>query len=541
VNHHVGTSLAFGSEELWNVSAGQPEWCFHQMISEQQFSMSSLFRHFLAPTRLNLFPVVLLAGLLSGCGGSDSELSLDLPDDLEAAAAAAETTATDEAASDSVSDSSDSSTTVSPKTLLDLEQDELKFGFIKLTDCAPIVIAREKGFFEQEGLQVEVIAQPNWKTLLDNVINGELDGAHMLSGQPIAATIGFGTKAHVITAFTMDLNGNGITVSNSVWEQMQQNDEALKSPTPKHPITADALKPVVQEKLASGEKLQMGMVFPVSTHNYELRYWLAAAGIHPGFYTRSDIGGRTDAEVELSVTPPPMMPATLEAGNIQGYCVGEPWNQQAVAKGIGVPVTTNYDVWKNNPEKVFGVTKKWADENPNTHLAVVKALIRAGQWLDETNAAGDLVNREEAARILSRPDYVGADYNVIKNSMTGFFYFQKTDKRPMPDFNVFFKYHCTYPWYSDGVWFLTQMRRWGQITEAKPAEWYDETAKKVYRPDIYKQAARMLVNEGLLAEADVPWDTDGYKEPTSDFIDGVLYDGHDPIGYLNSHKIGNKD
>ncbi|MEM1110144.1 MAG: CmpA/NrtA family ABC transporter substrate-binding protein, partial [Planctomycetota bacterium] len=225
---------------------------------------------------------------------------------------------------------------------LDVEKDELKFGFIKLTDCAPIVIAKEKGYFEDEGLSVEVIAQPNWKTLLDNVISGELDGAHMLSGQPIAATIGFGTKAHIITAYTMDLNGNGITVSNSIWEQMQENDPALDSPQPSHPITADSLKPVVQEYIDDGKKLQMGMVFPVSTHNYEIRYWLAAAGIHPGMYTATDIGGRTDAEVELSVTPPPMMPATLESGNIQGYCVGEPWNQQAVAKGIGVPVTTNY-------------------------------------------------------------------------------------------------------------------------------------------------------------------------------------------------------
>jgi nitrate/nitrite transport system substrate-binding protein len=432
------------------------------------------------------------------------------------------------------------SATVQGQTL-ELEKTELKFGFIKLTDCAPIVIAKEKGFFSDEGLSVEVIAQPNWKTLLDNVISGELDGAHMLSGQPIAATIGFGTKAHIITAFTMDLNGNGITVSNSVWEQMQFNDPELDSPTPPHPITADALKPVVDEMLSFGEKLQMGMVFPVSTHNYELRYWLAAAGIHPGFYTSTDIGGRTDAEVELSVTPPPMMPATLEAGNISGYCVGEPWNQQAVAKGIGVPVTTNYDIWQNNPEKVFGVSASWAEENPQTHLAVIKALIRAGKWLDATDAEGNYLNREEAARILSRPDYVGADYSVIKNSMTGYFYFQRSDKREMPDFNVFFKYHATYPWYSDGIWFLTQMRRWGQINEAKTDDWYHETVKDIYRPDIYLEAAKMLLEEGLLEESDVPWETDGYKPATSAFIDGITYDGRRPVSYLNAHTIGNKD
>ncbi len=423
----------------------------------------------------------------------------------------------------------------------DLEKDELKFGFIKLTDCAPLVIAKEKGFFEDEGIQAEVIAQPNWKTLLDNVISGNLDGAHMLSGQPIAATIGIGTQAHVITAFTMDLNGNGITVSNTIWEEMQYNDPELDTPQPKHPISADALKPIVQEKLDAGEKLQMGMVFPVSTHNYELRYWLAASGIHPGMYTETDTGGRTDAEVELSVTPPPMMPTVLEAGNIQGYCVGEPWNQQAVAKGIGVPVTTNYDVWKNNPEKVFGVTKEWSDTNPNTHVAVVKALIRAGKWLDEKDAEGKFVNREEAVRILSQPNYVGADYDVIKNSMTGSFTFQKSDVREMPEFNVFFDHYCTYPWYSDGVWFLTQMRRWGQITEAKPASWYFETVEKVYQPDIYLQAATALLEEGYIENDDVPWNTNGYKPATTEFIDGVEYDGRDPIGYLNAHTIGNKD
>ena len=428
---------------------------------------------------------------------------------------------------------------VSWSEILDIEKDSLKFGFIKLTDCAPLVIAKEKGFFEDEGLQVEVIAQPNWKTLLDNVINGNLDGAHMLSGQPIAATIGIGTKAHIITAYTMDLNGNGITVSNSVWEKMQEIDEKLNQKKPIHPITADSLKPIVEEILEEGKKMQMGMVFPVSTHNYEIRYWLAAAGIHPGMYTATDKGGRTNAMVELSVTPPPMMPTVLEAGSISGYCVGEPWNQQAVKKGIGVPVTTNYDIWKNSPEKVLGMTKEWVDENPNTTLAVIKAMIRAGKWLDETKN-GKLINREEAARLLSKPNYVGADYEVIKNSMTGTFIFQKTDVRKMPDFNVFFKYHCTYPWYSDGVWFLTQMRRWGQVKDAKSEKWYHETAKKVYRPDIYLKAAKLLIEDGYLKKEEIPFGTDGYKKPTTDFIDGVKFDGKKALEYLKQHKIGNK-
>ena len=428
-----------------------------------------------------------------------------------------------------------------PQGDLDLEKDELKFGFIKLTDCAPIVVAKEKGFFEDEGLQVEVIAQPNWKQLLDNVITGELDGAHMLSGQPLAATIGFGTKAHIITSYTLDLNGNGITVSNDIWDKMVENDETLDTPTPKHPIPATSLKPIVEDILAGGKKLQMGMVFPVSTHNYEIRYWLAAAGIHPGMYTSEDIKGFTDAQVELSVTPPPQMPATLESGNISGYCVGEPWNQKAVAMGIGVPVTTNYDIWKNNPEKVFGLTKAWADENPNTHVAVVKALIRAGKWLDAVDDSGKFLNRDEACRMLSQSKYVGADFDVIKNSMTGYFFFQQSDKRAMPDFNVFFKNHSSYPWYSDGIWFLTQMRRWGQITEARPESWYHETVKKVYKPEVYLAAAKLLLEDGHIEKTDVPWKTDGYKPPTKDFVDGIEYDGRKPIQYINAHAIGNKD
>ena len=235
----------------------------------------------------------------------------------------------------------------------DPEKEDLKFGFIKLTDMAPLAIAYEKGFFEDEGLYVTLEAQANWKVLLDGVIDGQLDGAHMLAGQPLAATIGFGTKAHIVTPFSMDLNGNGITVSNEIWEQMKPNIPKQPDGKPVHPIKADALKPVVDKFKSEGKPFKMGMVFPVSTHNYELRYWLAAGGIHPGYYAphKGDISGTLKADALLSVTPPPQMPATLEAGTIYGYCVGEPWNQQAVFKGIGVPVITDYEIWKDQPGK----------------------------------------------------------------------------------------------------------------------------------------------------------------------------------------------
>lgn len=417
---------------------------------------------------------------------------------------------------------------------LEIEKPQLKFGFIKLTDMAPLAIAKEKGFFEEEGLFVTIEAQSNWKNVLDRVIDGQLDGSHMLAGQPIAAGSGFGRQAELVTPFSMDLNGNGITVSNDVWSKMKPHVDYGEDGKPVHPIKAEALKPVIDEYKASGKAFKMGMVFPVSTHNYEIRYWLAAAGIHPGMYTRDNIQGQVDAEVLLSVTPPPQMPATLESGTIYGYCVGEPWNQQAVFKGIGVPVTTNYDIWKNNPEKVFVLTKKFVDEYPNTAVAITKALIRAGKWLDTPG------NRAEAVKILSMPQYVGADEVVLANSMTGTFEFEKGDKRSMPDFNVFYRYHATYPFYSDGIWFLTQMRRWGQIPDTKPAGWYDSTIKEIYRPDIWMKAADALVKEGHIPETDIP-QTDGYKPRTSEFIDGKAFDGRDPIGYINSFAIGNKD
>lgn len=426
------------------------------------------------------------------------------------------------------------STEVSKKQMLAIEKPQLTFGFIKLTDMAPLAIAKEKGYFEDEGLFVSVEAQSNWKNILDRVIDGQLDGSHMLAGQPIAAGAGFGRQAELVTPFSMDLNGNAITVSNDVWSKMKPNVPVDSEGKPIHPIKADALKPVITDYKNNGKAFKMGMVFPVSTHNYEIRYWLAAAGIHPGMYTKDNVQGQIDAEVLLSVTPPPQMPATLEAGTIYGYCVGEPWNQQAVFKGIGVPVTTNYDIWKNNPEKVFVMTKKFVDENPNTAIAVTKALIRAGKWLDEPE------NRIEAVKILSMPQYVGADEVVLANSMTGTFEFEKGDKRAMPDFNVFYKYNATYPFYSDGIWFLTQMRRWGQIPESKSKEWYGETIKNIYRPDIWKKAADLLVAEGNIPAEDIP-DTDGYKPVTKDFIDGNAYDAKDPIAYINSFSIGNKD
>ncbi|WP_324739885.1 CmpA/NrtA family ABC transporter substrate-binding protein [Tsuneonella sp. CC-YZS046] len=417
-----------------------------------------------------------------------------------------------------------------------IEKPNLKLGFIKLTDMAPLAIAREKGFFAEEGLNVTLEPQANWKVLLDGVIGGQLDGAHMLAGQPIAATLGMGTKAELIAPLSLDLNGNATTLSNKVWKQIEPSLPKGPDGKPSHPISASVLKPVVAGYKAQGKPFKMGMVFPVSTHNYELRYWLAAGGLNPGYYLPGDVGGNVGADVQISVTPPPQMPATLEAGTIDGYSVGEPWNQAAVKKKIGVPVVTDHQIAAYNPEKVLGIRKDFADKYPATTQALLRALIKAQQWLD----ADDGKNRAEAVRILSQSNYVGADADVLAASMTGKFTFGPGDIRPAPEFNIFFGEYAGYPFYSDAIWYLTQMRRWGQISEDKPDQWYFDTAKAVYRPDLYLSAARTLVDKGVIPADAVP-ETDGFKPEQSGFIDGVTYDGRKPNAYLGKFAIGLKN
>ena len=408
-----------------------------------------------------------------------------------------------------------------------IEKVNLKPGFIKLTDMAPLAVAKEKGFFAEEGLNVTLEPQANWKVLVDGVAGGQLDGAHMLAGQAIASAAGFGSKVPIVAPLSLDLNGNAITVSNKVWSQIEP--KLPKGPDGKvtHPVSAAVFK---------GMPLKWGMVFPVSPHNYELRYWLAAGGINPGYYLAGDVKGTTSAEMQLSVTPPPQMPATMEAGTIDGYSVGEPWNQAAVKKKIGVPVITDAQIFPENPEKVFGITDDFAKKNPKTVKALLRALIKAQQWLDADGGK----NRAEAVKILSQSNYVGADAAVIAASMTGKFTFGPGDTRDAPGFNIFFDKYAGYPFYSDAIWTLTQMRRWGQIATTQTDQWYFDTAKAVYRSDLYLEAAKELVDAGTIPAAAIP-QTDGFKAPQSGFIDGITFDGRKPNAYLASFAIGLKD
>ena len=419
------------------------------------------------------------------------------------------------------------------------EKWELKFGFIKLTDMVPLAVAYEKGYFEDEDLTVTLEAQANWKVLFDRVSSGELDGAHMLAPMPLGTATGVLGNSPIIAPFTLSYNGAAITVSNAVWAQMRPG-VALEGDKPKHPISATTLKPVLDSYAKDGKNLNLGMTFPVGTHNYLLRYWLAAGGINPGLYApeKGDSSGTVGAQAFLSVVPPPQMVPTMEAGTTVGYCVGEPWNQQAVAKGLGVPVITSEQIWAGGADKVFGMREDFYTKYPNTTIRTVKALIRASHWLDANNNG----NRPDAVKIISRPIYVGADEKVIANSMTGTFEFEKGDRRAIPEFNTFFKDVYGIPYYSDAIWWMTQMRRWGHIAEQKPDSWYMDTAKKAYRPDIYMLAAKELIEEGKMQASDFPdlATVNLVRAPQTSRLDGAVFDANKPNQFIDGFAIGLK-
>ena len=352
-----------------------------------------------------------------------------------------------------------------------LEKNKLTLGFMPLNDCAGLVIAKEKGYFEKHGLDVDLKKQSSWSGIRDNVMLGALDGAHMLATMPIATTLGIGTvKKPTIAPFTMALNGNAITVSHELYARMLEADPQAMSEAP---VSARALKKVIDaDKKAARPRMTFATVFPVSTHSYELRYWMAAAGIDP------------DKDIRLSVIPPAYIVDNLEARSIVGCCVGEPWNGLAVNAGVGRTLITKYEIWNNSPEKVFAVNEKWADQHPHTLNATIKALIEASCWLDKAE------NRLETADILSQQAYVNAPSEVIKMSILGTFqYARHLDPQALPDFNVFSRYAANYPWLSHAQWFIGQMIRWGQIDRALSIQ---AIAASVYRPDLYRQAAAQL-------------------------------------------------
>jgi nitrate/nitrite transport system substrate-binding protein len=418
-----------------------------------------------------------------------------------------------------------------------IEKKSLKFGMIKLTDCAPIVVAKELGYFADEGLNVTIEVQPSWITVQNRVISGELDGSHMLYGHPIAATLGYGVPAvEMVAPYNISINGMGISVSNELWKQMAVKDTRLQTPGYALPVTAETIKDIAPSYKAAGEPLKFFMTFPCGSHNFNLRYWLAAGGVNPGFYDGiNDIKGTTGADVLLQVNPPSLMVSAMNANNCQGFCVGEPWNMQMTLKERnGRLAIASQSIFAGSPDKVFGMTKKFTVDNPNTTRAIVRSLIRAGRWLD---AAPE--NRKLAVEMLAHKSYIGAEVAILAESMTGTLVYNveggKPDRRPAADFNVFYKSYASFPLHSHAVWCLTQMRRWGMITDQTDA-WYQETAAKVFRTDLYREAFASLEQEGLVQKDELPAQ-DSLSYPAEAFIDKIAFDPAKPNDYVAKFAI----
>jgi len=347
-----------------------------------------------------------------------------------------------------------------------LEKTDLAIGFVPLTDCAPLAVAQEAGFFEAEGLRVTLHRERGWASIRDKVAFGLLDAAQMLYPMPLAMSLGVGGPVEpAATALCLDLNGNAITVS----EPLAQ----AAGPGPRRPVSARALAPVIARRRRDGAPpLRFGVVFPTSTHHYELRYWLAAGGVDP------------DRDVRIEVLPPPDMPAALRAGRLDGYCVGEPWNTLAVVHGWGRIWITKHEIWNHSPEKVLGVTRRWAGAHPRTHRALVRAVLAACAWCDQP------AHRDQASRILSSPAYVDTPAEVIRMSMTGNFPDEpRGHPVPHPDFNVFHRYAANFPWRSHMMWFLHQMQRWGQVAPVPDPRTTCEAARMA---GVYRDAAAAL-------------------------------------------------
>jgi nitrate/nitrite transport system substrate-binding protein len=374
------------------------------------------------------------------------------------------------------------------------ETAEVTFGFIALTDCSPIVIAQEKGFFAKYGIKATIKKGANWAAIRDMLASGETQATHMLIGMPFASTMGLlgSPKRPMVIPWLLNRNGQGITLKADL----------------KGKVAADpkALKPFVDSAKSLGEPLTFAMTFPPGTHAMWMRYYLAAGGINP------------DKDVSLITIPPPQMVANMKIGKMDGYCVGEPWNARAIVDGIGFTSVTTQDIWKDHPEKACAFTEEFATKNPKTVKAVLKALHEASLWLDE------MKNREELCDIISKPNYVGTAKEVILGRLLGQLDYGDgrvvTDENPMH----FSKRNCNFPQAKYGLWWLTQFRRWGMV---KGAPDYQGIVSKVMRGDIYSEA---------MAELGV---TDRTADDTAETLfDGVTFDPKgDPEAYATSFAI----
>jgi nitrate/nitrite transport system substrate-binding protein len=364
----------------------------------------------------------------------------------------------------------------------------LNFGMIALTDCSPIVIAHEKGLFKKYGIESTVTKGANWAAIRDNLSSGTIQATHMLIGMPLASTMGLAgsPKKPMIIPWLMNRNGQAISLKNE-WKGKVGAD-------PK------AIKPFIEQAKSLGEPLTFAMTFPPGTHAMWMRYYLGAGGINP------------DKDISLIVVPPAQMVSNMRIGKMDGFCVGEPWNARAIADKIGFTSVSTQDMWKDHPEKVCAFLAEFADKNPKTVKAVLKALNEASVWLDVMD------NRPEQAEIVSKPTYINCDPKTILGRLQGHYDYGDSRTKEDPNYMIFSSRNCNYPQPKYAKWFLSQYRRWGLL---KGTPDYEGISKQVMRPDIYEEAMKEI----------------GYTHGGLDNSKETLFDGvtFDPTGDLEAY------
>jgi NitT/TauT family transport system ATP-binding protein/nitrate/nitrite transport system substrate-binding protein len=371
----------------------------------------------------------------------------------------------------------------------------LKLGFIALTDCAALVVAKELGLFTAVGLDVTLSREASWANIRDKVVSGALDGAHMLAPMALACTLGAGAPATpVIAPLSLNANGSSIVLSKPLAEQVRSlggGGGTLR--------TADPLGRLIDRRAATrGRPLTFAVVFPFSIHNYLLRYWLADAGIDP------------DRDVRLTVIPPPRVAARMLAGEVDGFCAGAPWGAVAETADAGEMWVQGSQISRGAPDKVLGVTAAWAQRHPDALQAMLRALIRAALWADEPD------NRDALAKMLARPEYVGAPVAELRRALV----------EPEAFALRFHAEDAGYPRRLHALWLLSQMRRWGQIDESVDVY---AAAEQVYRPDLYLEAVGAVgaPTRGRLLDV----------EPLKPMFDGRAFDPSRFDDYLESFPL----
>jgi two-component system, oxyanion-binding sensor len=348
-----------------------------------------------------------------------------------------------------------------------MSRDSLVVGFIPLLDCAPLAVAAQKGFAARQGIDLNLVRETSWASIRDRLVVGHFDAAHMLGPLAVAATLGIGHIATPMAVpFALGLGGNAITVSTQLWESMS----AAGASTGANPrVQGAALRAVVDARARLGRpQLTFAMVHPFSCHNYELRYWLATCGIDP------------DRDVRLIVIPPPLLVDAMREGQIDGFCVGEPWSSLAVTLGVGCIVAPTTAIWRLSPEKVLGCRLAWAQRNPEQLQSLVRALYEGALW------CGQPENHEELASLLAEPRFVGAPASILMRGLSGRLrLLPGGDLHEIPDFYVPARHAATFPWVEHALWFHSQMVRWGQL---RLREEDVLRVRATYRPDLYRIA-----------------------------------------------------